>query len=104
MNNNRDIFILSISLAATCLLFACSSSDETKRDDQHVAQPQTKETVAPMAKKEGEPPLHKGDDYLHGTAMGLSIGLDEVNVKETIKYQLQKNDRFLDLHLLENYS
>src|SRR5271156_1458875 len=95
---------LIVLLGATCLLSSCASSDETKHDDHPVAQGKTTKPTAPEAANEPKEGKPVGEDYLHGQTLGSAVTLDDVSVKDTLKYQLKKKGSKLDLHLFTNYS
>jgi tetratricopeptide (TPR) repeat protein len=96
--------ILIVLLGAACLLSSCASSDETKHDDHPVAQEQASKPTAPEAASEPKVGKPVGDDYLHGQTLGSAVTLDDVSVKDTLKYQLKRKGSKLDLHLFTNYS
>jgi tetratricopeptide (TPR) repeat protein len=103
MNASREISILLVLLTASCLLSACSSSDETKREEHPVEQRQNTNTNASsQAQKENAPNVHQKNDFVHGKWATIDTGA--VNIKDTIAYQLSKHGGdYLDLHNLANY-
>jgi tetratricopeptide (TPR) repeat protein len=109
--DSRDTIFFSTVIAASCLLGACTSSQESKPavvspvEQQQATKPEVpNEKSEPTTEKKENVAGANKDDYLHGVPLGIAIGLDDLNVKQTIKSQLNQKKKFLDLHLLQNYT